>query len=358
METDASDFTVAAVLQQYDDQGKLHPISYYSNTLNKAERNYDAPKKELLAVVKAFKNWRHHLAGTTLPVKVISDQANLQYWKTGRNLNRAQARWSLELEQFNYEIYYRPGKMNVLADALTRRTQDNPETRDNLNRILIPPNRFKGEIQINETTIEQISDPIEEEIGDLTLCKEKLILVPDKGDLRKRIMKRYHEGVAYSHPGVKGTEEKIKRKYHWSRLSTDVKEYVAQCSICQRHKTDRKRKEGPLKPLPIPDKPFEWITCDFITGLPASSGYDTIMVIVDRFTKYGIFAPCTQTINARQTAQILLKEVIARHGTPRKLTTDRGPQFTSEVMKRICESFRIEQAMSTAYHPQTDGQTE
>ena len=113
----------------------------------------------------------------------------------------------------------------------------------------------------------------------------------------------------------------------------DVEDYVAKCPLCQQHKIDRKPKQGPLKPLPILDKPFEWITCDFVTDLPQSQGYDSIMVIVDRFTKFAIMKPTTKTINARQTAQIIIQEVIASFGTPKRLTTDRGPQFIAETMK-------------------------
>ena len=98
----------------------------------------------------------------------------------------------------------------MIADALTRRPQDSIETRDNLNRILIPGTRFKGVIHTNETIIEQIQDSLEEDLGGEIQHKGGVIVVPDKEDLRQRILKWYHEGATYSHPGVKGTEEKIK----------------------------------------------------------------------------------------------------------------------------------------------------
>ncbi|KAH9263025.1 hypothetical protein BASA83_013663 [Batrachochytrium salamandrivorans] len=121
LETDASDFAISGILSQYDDQDSLRPVAFYSRQMNDAERNYEIYDKELLAVVDSFKHWRHFLQGDLHPIMVLCDHKNLEYFMTTKKLTRRQARWSLELSEYDFSITHRPGKLNGRADPLSRR---------------------------------------------------------------------------------------------------------------------------------------------------------------------------------------------------------------------------------------------
>ena len=141
-------------------------------------------------------------------------------------------------------------------------------------------------------------------------------------------------------------------------MKKDIKEYVETCETCQGVKTRRGKTQPPLKPLEIPAGPWEWITMDFITGLPLSNGYSAILVVVDHFSKQAIFIPCQTSTTSIDLAEILLQHVFTKHGLPKKITSDRGLQFVSKFTQEVYKAMGIENATSTAYHPQTDGQTE
>lgn len=130
LETDASDYVSAGVLSQYDDNGVLHPVAFFSKKHSATECNYEIYDKELLAIIRCFEEWRPELEGTPSPIKVITDHRNLEYFMTTKLLNRRQARWSEFLSRFNFKIIYRPGKQGAKPDALTRRSEDLPKEGD------------------------------------------------------------------------------------------------------------------------------------------------------------------------------------------------------------------------------------
>ena len=137
-----------------------------------------------------------------------------------------------------------------------------------------------------------------------------------------------------------------------------IKDYVGGCDICQRSKSSNHKPYGLLQPLPVPDRPWASISVDFITQLPESRGYTAICVFVDRFTKMAHFAPTTDEIDAAGTVQLFLERVFAAHGLPDDVVSDRGVTFTSHFTKAVFKALNIEQNLSTAFHPRTDGQTE
>jgi hypothetical protein len=141
-------------------------------------------------------------------------------------------------------------------------------------------------------------------------------------------------------------------------MSNFVKNYIEGCSICQESKNITHPSWMPLQPTELPSRPFQFITTDFVTDLPESEGYDAILVVVDQFTKTITIEPCNKTIDADTTADILIKRVLCKFGIPEKIISDRGPQFASKVMRTVLKSMGIWSALSTAFHPQTDGATE
>lgn len=402
IECDSSDWTTGGVFSQMGDDGQLHPVAFFSKTLNPAECNYEIYDKELLAIIRCFETWKPELEGTESPVQVLSDHKALEYFMTTKKLTRRQARWAEMLSEFNFQIVYRPGKQNDKADALTRRPDDRPTT-DNDDRelrqhqIILTPNRLHPELSntLSANCLEEQNETLEEYVNrmnkeneegirirkaltdqkteldgqrlehfevkdDLLFWKGKT-WVPRTSQLRTKVLKHIHDQPAVGHPGIQRSIKWVQRNYQWSSLVKDVKRYVKNCHICHRAKAPRNKYQGLLKPLPIPHKPWVDIAMDFVTGLPESEGWNAILMVIDRLSKLRHYIPCRADdsgTSAEATCDMFLRYVWKHHGLPSTVTSDRGPQFVSKFWKTLCEVLNIKAKLSTAFHPETDGQSE
>jgi transposase InsO family protein len=181
--------------------------------------------------------------------------------------------------------------------------------------------------------------------------------VPNSEPLRTRILQETHDSVFTGHPGKNTLYTMIARNFYWSEMSADVRRFVQNCDKCGANRVWRERRQGLLKPLPIPDRKWREIAIDFITKLPTSDGCEDIMVIGDRLGKGVILVPCERT-DSETVAQLLIDRFIGYHGVPSAITSDRGPQFVSQFWEHFCKRLHIQRRLSTAFHPQTDGQIE
>ena len=184
------------------------------------------------------------------------------------------------------------------------------------------------------------------------------IYVPDDPDLKLFIVKKHHNTPVAGHPGARHTQELVERHYWWPGLAIFVKNYVRSCHRCQQFKGQNIAPAGKLQPLPIPTAPWVDISVDFTMDLPVSNGYDTILVVIDRFSKEGRFIPCNKDVTALDTACLYLNHVWKIHGLPTTIVSDRGLQFAAKVMQELCKLLGIQSKLSTAFHLQTDGQME
>jgi hypothetical protein len=182
--------------------------------------------------------------------------------------------------------------------------------------------------------------------------------VPKNKEIRDDILHDHHDSPDIGHPGIHRMLELIKRTYWWPTIKTDIQNYVKGCSACQKNKIIRQPGHVSLSPSPIPKQPWQEISIDMIGPLPKLDEYDSILVIVDRFSKMIHLIPTTMSLSSTGLAEIYKKEVWHIHVIPRRIISDRGPQFTSKFMKELCNTLGIEWNLSTAYHPQTDSQTE
>ena len=386
LESDASDYAIAGILSQYDKEGVLRPVAFYGRTMIAAELNYDIYDKELLAIVECFRLWRHYLEGAKYTIQVFTDHNNLQYFTTTKQLSRRQARWSERFASFDFVINYRPGRLGAKPDAITRRPDVYPKktfqdaTNALNNKILIPPEQLRAVVAINEhktlrtiinstknagldeegksyqEQLKQENSPFTQE-GQLIL-RDGRIYIPDIENLRFKVIQSYHDHKLRGHPGVRKTRELIMRDMFWKGITKDIEHYVKACPICRRAKAVRAKPYGFLKQSSIPDRKWSHLTMDHIEQLPPSGGYDSILVIVDRMTKQAIFIPCYTSDKAIDLARHFIQHVFSKHGVPFSITSDRGKLFVSEVWTEICKMLDIKSALSTAYHPETDGQTE
>ena len=185
------------------------------------------------------------------------------------------------------------------------------------------------------------------------------IFVPE--NQRVQLIKEVHEQPAVGHPGVRRTLEMLKRFFEWPKMRQDVEQYIRNCHSCRRAKAPRDGYHGKLRPIPIEAKPWQDVSLDFVTGLPDSSGYNAILMVVDRFSKMHHYIPCVagdEGTSAEETAKLLIRNVWKLHGLPKIMISDRGPQFVSLVWQTLCKILNIKSKLSTAFHPETDGQSE
>jgi hypothetical protein len=195
-------------------------------------------------------------------------------------------------------------------------------------------------------------------VQDGLLLQEGLVCVPDDPELKRMILEECHDSPMAGHFGIAKTLDLVSRTFYWPSMRKYIMDYVGGCDICQRSKSSNHKPYGLLQPLPIPERPWSSISVDFITQLPESNGYTTICVFVDRFTKMAHFAPTTDNIDAEGTVQLFFERVFSAHGLPEDIVSDRGTTFTAKFTKSIFKALHIEQNLSTAFHPRTDGQTE
>jgi len=198
-----------------------------------------------------------------------------------------------------------------------------------------------------------------EVMGDLLFVDKTRLVVPNVAALRTEILAQCHDALTGGHFGRDKTLEAVKRRFHWDGLAADVASYVASCDACQRNKPSQQLTPGPLMPLPIPERVCSEWTTDAVTGLPKTRrGHDAIQVYVDRLSKLKYFAPSHSTAGAVELAQLFQDTVISRHGVPEVVVSDRDPRFTAHYYAALSKLLGIDLNMSTARHPQTDGQSE
>ena len=197
-----------------------------------------------------------------------------------------------------------------------------------------------------------------EDQNEILFIRSGKMYVPKDRDLRMEIVHLHHNTPISGQPGMEKILKLMQCSYTWPGMPTLVKDYVSRCDRCTSFKGSNQAPPGKLKPLDTSPGPWKEISADFITDLPESEGSNSILVVVDRFSKEVEFIPCNKSISALDTAKLYLRYVWQYYGLPTGIVSDKGPQFTSQVMKDICKRLGIQPRLSTAYHPQMDGQTE
>uniref|UniRef100_A0A251VQQ9 RNA-directed DNA polymerase n=1 Tax=Helianthus annuus TaxID=4232 RepID=A0A251VQQ9_HELAN len=353
---DASNLGLGCVLMQRD-----KVIAYASRQLKIHEKNYTTHDLELGAVVFALKIWRHYLYGTKCVV--FTDHKSLQHIFDQKELNMRQRRWVELLNDYDCEIKYHPGKANVVADALSRKTHVKSIrcfqlVHDLQNRIRnaqytsVNEGNLYNEMQCGaENSLVSKSDGI--------LYYLNRIWIPDHDDLRKFLMKEAHNTKYSIHPGADKMYHDMRTSYWWPGMKKDIATFVSKCLTCSKVKAEHQRPSGLLKQPKIPTWKWESIAMDFITKLPrTTAGHDSIWVIVDRLTKSAHFLPIREDFKVEKLAKVYMKEIICRHGIPIDIISDRDARFTSRLWQTFQSAMGTKLNLSTAFHPQTDGQTE
>uniref|UniRef100_A0A8C6XBR2 Gypsy retrotransposon integrase-like protein 1 n=1 Tax=Naja naja TaxID=35670 RepID=A0A8C6XBR2_NAJNA len=355
VETDTSDVAIRAVLLQASvDGGTPFPCAYFSRKLNSAKRNYTIWEKELLAMKVAFEAWRHHLEGARHYVEVRTDHRNLEHLTTARKLNQWQIRWLLFFARFNFRVNYIPSGLNQRVDALSRK----PEylrAKDSLPPRTVLPAPSLAAVQVPRKPEVGPASPWNIEEG---LLKHRERLYVPTGPLRALIMSQCHDNPTAWHFGFYKTLHLVTRTFWWPRVRHDVHSYVTSCVPCRQAKTASGAPPGLFQPLPTPERPWGAISMDFLTDLPLSSGFTTVLVMVDTLTKTAHFIPCRGLPTARTTAHLFVQHIFQLHGLPDRVVSDRGVQFTAHFWKSLMATLDIKVCLSSTHHPETDRGTE
>ncbi|KAD6454703.1 hypothetical protein E3N88_09409 [Mikania micrantha] len=357
---DASRQGLGCVLMQND-----KVIAYASRQLKVHEKNYTTHDLELGAVVFALKIWRHYLYGTKCII--YTDHKSLQHILDQKMLNMRQRRWVELLNDYDCEIRYHPGKANVVADALSRKervkplrakalgmtiqTSLIPQIKEAQQQALQTPNYLAEELKGLDKKLEVKTDGM--------LYFKSRIWVPLFGNTRSIILDEAHKSRYSIHPGADKMYKDLKDFYWWPGMKKHIAEYVGRCLTCLRVKDEHQRPSGLLQQPEIPMWKWDQISMDFITKLPRTShNHDSIWVIVDRLTKSAHFIPIREDYSMDRLAKLYVKEIVSRHGVPISIISDRDSRFTSRFWQTLQNALGTQINMSTAYHPQTDGQTE
>ncbi|GKA02076.1 putative reverse transcriptase domain-containing protein [Tanacetum coccineum] len=351
---------LGAVLMQ-----KEKVITYASRQLKVYEKNYTTHDLELGVVVFALKMYRHYLYGTKYAM--FTDHKSLQHILDQKELNMRQQWWLELLSDYDCEIRYHPGKANVVADALSRKERIKPLRVRALvmtiglnlpKQILSAQSKARKEENFITEDLHGMINKLEPR-ADGTLCLNNRSWISCFGNLRALIMHESHRSKYSIHHGSDKMYQDLKKLYWWPNMKAEIATYVSKCLTCSRVKAEYQKPSGLLVQPEIPQCKWENITMDFVTKLPKTTiGQDTIWVIVDRLTKSAHFLPMREDDSLEKLTRQYLKEIVLRHGVPVLIISDRDGRFTSHFLWSLHKALGSQLDMSTAYHPQTDGQSE
>ena len=317
--------------------------------------------------------------GASEDFEIWTDHQNHQYFRKLQKLNRRQARWVTELAEYHYSLHHKPGKSNVKLDILSRRPDLKRGENNNENIVFLKLEHFRRQefvfrsldddfltrIKASSSTRDRVVEKAlagkekswQEHEDGIVIWQER-IYVPKNKQFQEDIIREHHDSITAGHPRRYKTQELITRNYWWPYIQSDIEKYVDGCETCQRTKTHCQKPKNPLHVNKVPSRPWEHISVDLIGELPESQGFNAILIIVDHFSKMIIVIPTNMELTAMGMAWIYQDRVWSKHGLPQKIISDRGPQFAAQFMRDLNKLVGITSNLSTAYHPQTDGQTE
>ena len=384
---DASSEGLGAVLEQKRD-GRSVAIAYGGRKLTAQEKNYSATEREALAVVDGIKRYRTYLYGRKFTIMI--DHHSLKWLMNIKEPTGRLARWALTIQQYDFDIEHRAGTANGNADALSRYPFSSGQGPTNVNA-------FTGQgFQANKLYHLQRADP---EINQMVDYFEKGILPENSKSARKILLRedqfflhsdgllyhlwkpttkidndwrtqlvipkslrpsllfQMHDEVTAGHLGLSKTYDKLRQNYFWENMYADCEHWLRSCVDCATKKMPRGNHRAPLLPIPV-EGPFDRLGIDCLGPFPTTySNNKYIVVLSDYLTKWPE-AFAVPDIEAVTIAELLVDQIISRHGAPRALLSDRGTNFLSKLVSEVCKLIDTKKVNTTAYHPQTDGLVE
>lgn len=359
LETDACNTGIGAVLMQNG-----HPVAFLSQALCSRSQTLSTYEKECMAIILAVDKWRAYLQHREFTI--LTDHQSLMHLSDQRLLTGIQHKAFVKLLGLQFVIKYKKGISNAAADALSRQhdgqvvaaiSKVTPMWMENLQNGYVDDAHAQQLILELSVVSTHSNDEGYSYVDGLLRYKDR-IWVGNNSIAQAHILQALHSSGVGGHSGVRPTYERVKQFFAWPKLKQSVQKFVASCSICQQAKVEHIKTPGLLQPLQVPTQAWEMVSLDFIEGLPISHKCDVILVVIDRFSKYGHFFPLKHPFTALQVAQVFIDNIYRLHGLPQIIVSDRDRIFTSTLWKELFRLSDTSLHMSSSYHPQTDGQTE
>lgn len=353
--SDASDQAVGAVLEQLN-QGHWEPLAFFSRQLRKPEQKYSTFDRELLGIHLAIRHFRFIIEGRQFAIFTDHKPLIHAMSKSTDPWSARQQRHLAAISEFTTDIRHISGKDNTVADCLSRAVtntvsigidyQAMAKAQENSIDIQAYKTALTG-LKIIKATIDSGGPEL---ICDISAGYPRPI-VPT--DFRRSVFEIVHN---MSHPGVKATVRLISKKFIWHGLKKQVASWTKQCHNCQSSKVQR-HVRAPMETFHVPGKRFSHINIDLVGPLPPSKGFNHLLTIIDRNTRWPEAIPLQNT-TTEECARALISNWISRFGIPADITSDRGSQFTSTLWKQMANRLGVHIHHTTAYHPQSNGMIE
>lgn len=365
LHTDASKLGLSGILLQYQFDGNLKPISYFSRVTSPEEQFYHSYELETLAVVESLKRFRIYLV--VIPVKVVTDCAAIRTTLTKKDLVPRIARWWLSIQDYELEIEYRPGDRMRHADALSRNPLDKNQAID-MTCLMIDEIDWALSVQLQDDNIQQTIRQLEGGTNNQDLLNNYVVI---EGRLYRKtihgnrfvipklakygILQKFHDQIG--HPGFERVEKLVKSSYWFPHMTKFIRKYVKSCLQCAYGKSNYGRQEGELHPIDKLDIPMHTLHVDHLGPFPKSRrGNNYILMIIDSFTKF-VFARPVKSVRSTETVKEL-KDLISVFGKPCRIITDRGKSFTSRYFKAFISELQIKHILNAIAVPRANGQIE
>ncbi|CAF1243658.1 unnamed protein product [Adineta steineri] len=382
--TDASNVGIGGVIHQVTPDGHLQPLQYLSRSLSKREQKYSVVEKECLAMVWCITKLRPYLYGRDFTL--ITDHHPLCWLNKQSSKNGRLDRWSLQLQEYSFDIKHTSGPSNCVADCLSRYPMDKPDditeehldvmhgSMNNINLNNIPSfdsTNIEAQ-QRNDKKIKFLYDQLinGKQLQSYTLHNgivHKILHRPGQvivqvpyipTSMVDSLLHAYHNSPTAGHLGINKTWNKIRDRYFWPGMYHKIKAYVLSCSKCRQFKIDRTKPTGKLQPIEPPTGILDLMGLDFVGPVPQSAnGNKYILVCTDYLSRYAI-TQATVNCTAETAAKFLVEQIILRYGVPKQLLTDQGTHFMSNVFNAIASRCGVNHITATTYHPQCNGLTE
>jgi len=358
IETDACQHGVGAVLMQAG-----HPLAYVSKPLGIKTQGLSTYEKEYLAILVAVEKWRSYLQ--LAEFEIHTDQQALVHLNDQRLHTVWQQKVFTKLLGLRYKVVYKKGGDNGVADALSRR--QHPPSDCFALSVATPTwcyelqNGYHADPQATKLLTTLAANPTA--VPHFTLVDGLLrfknrLWIGNNTNLQRQLIEQMHNSPIGGHSGIPATVKRLQSLFAWPQLKKQVAAFVKSCPTCQQAKPERVKYPGLLRPLETPTSAWQVISLDFVEGLPLSHGYDCILVVVDLFSKYSNYVPLKHPFTALTVAKLFMVHIYRLHGLPTAIVSDRNKIFTSHLWRELFRLAGVELRMSSAYHPQSDGQTE
>jgi len=351
IECDALGMGIGAVLMQ---EGR--PLAFTSQQLSGKNLGQSTYEKETMAILHAIDTWRPYLLGRRFHIR--TNHHSLKYFLEQRISSPQQNKWLAKMLGYDYEIIYKKGHENIVADALSRHFEEE----HTLLAISLPIPEWIEEARrewfshpwLSQLITQLQADPNSTKgyswQDEILHYKDRVVISPTS-TLKSPILAELHSSPIVGHSSFQKMYARTRRSFFWTGMKKDILTFIAKCNVCQRHKEETVKALGTLQPLPVPASIWTEVSMDFNRGLPKSRNKSVIMVVVDRLSKHAHFCALPHLFTSTLVAQSFMDHISKLHGMPTSILSDRDSVFTNNFWQELFMLQGTQLKLSASYHP-------